>query len=381
MRSALRSVMVLLLVILSVAVPGRAQHIVSSTLLASLKSGSLAGTSFTVSFSYDASQASPQGQVFLQLISFSFTLRGIAFTRSEIFQGGQVILRDGKFENVTASFQLRLPPNSPVNNITFGFGGDGVIGYIDLAGDYGAGTFDLSAAAAAVNAASFTASEPLAPGALATVFGTGLSSAAVAASAIPLPWNLGGVSVTVGGVPAPLLYVSPSQINVQIPWEVAVGTADLVVATNDTALAPLKLTIAAVSPGVFSLQWGVGQAIAINPDGSLAAPDGSIPGIRTRAARPGDYLMVFATGLGAVTPELADGMAAGNMLRNANVTPMVLMGGVPTQVLFAGMSPAFVGVNQLNVLVPTVDGEAVPLQIDTGGIRTTDKVVIAIRNP
>jgi len=82
--------------------------------------------------SYDASQASPRGQVFLQLITFSFTLNGIPFTRNEIFQGGQVILRDGKFENVTASFQVRLPPNSPVNNITFGFGGDGVIGYIDL---------------------------------------------------------------------------------------------------------------------------------------------------------------------------------------------------------------------------------------------------------
>jgi len=95
-RSAFRSAMVLLPVILSVAVPGRAQHIVSSTLLASLRSGSLAGTSFPVSFSYDASQAPPQGQVFLQLITFSFTLRGIQFTHS-VFQGGQVILRDGKF--------------------------------------------------------------------------------------------------------------------------------------------------------------------------------------------------------------------------------------------------------------------------------------------
>jgi uncharacterized protein (TIGR03437 family) len=381
MRSALCSAVVLVPVLFSVAITGRAQDIVSGTLLASLRSGSLAGTSFPVSFGYDAGQAPPQGQAFLQLITFSFTLRGIPFTRNEIFQGGQVILRDGKFENVTASFQVRLPPNSPVNNITFGFGGDGVIGYIDLAGNYGSGTFDLSAVAAAVNAASFTASEPLAPGALATVFGTGFSSSTVAASAIPLPWNLGGVSLTVAGVPVPLLYVSRSQINFQIPWEVVVGTADLVVTTNGTALAPLKLTIGAVSPGVFGLQWGVGQAIAVNPDGSLAAPEGSLPGIRTHAARAGDYLMVFATGLGAVTPNLADGVAAGNLIRNASVTPMVLIGGVPAQVLFAGMSPAFVGVNQLNVLVPAVVGDAVPLQIDTGGIRTTDKVVIAVRNP
>jgi hypothetical protein len=107
MRSALRSAAVLVPVLLSVAVPGRAQHIVSSTLLASLRSGSLAGTSFTVSFSYDASQASPQGQVFLQLITFSFTLRGIPFTRNEIFQGGKVILRDGVREISLFRFLLR----------------------------------------------------------------------------------------------------------------------------------------------------------------------------------------------------------------------------------------------------------------------------------
>ena len=375
------SAAVLVPVLLSGAAIGRAQQIVSGTLLASLRSGSLAGTSFAVSFTYDASQPPAQGQVFLQLITFSFTLRGIPFTRNEIFQGGQVVLRDGKFENVTASFQVRLPPNSPVNNISFGFGGDGVIGYIGPAGNYGTGTFELSAAAAAVNTASFNASEPLAPGALATVFGTGFSSAAIVASAIPLPWNLGGVSVTVAGVPAPLLYVSPSQINVQIPWEVAVGTVDLVVITNGTALTPLKLAIGTVSPGVFSLQWGIGQAIAINPDGSLAAPEGSVPGVRTHAARAGDCLMVFATGLGAVTPSVADGVAAGNLIRNAKVAPMVLIGGVPAQVLFAGMSPVFVGVNQLNVLVPSVVGDTVPLQIDTGGIRTDQKTVIAVRSP
>jgi uncharacterized protein (TIGR03437 family) len=176
------------------------------------------------------------------------------------------------------------------------------------------------------------------------------------------------------------LYVSPSQINLQIPWQTSVGTADMVVSTNGTELARLKIGIGGVSPGIFSLQWGVGQAIAINPDGSLAAPDGSIPGVRTHAARAGDYLILLATGLGAVTPTIADGMAAGNLLCDANATPRVLIGGVPAQVLLAGMSPVFVGVDQLNVVVPTVVGDAVPLQIDTGGVRTTDKIVIAVRN-
>jgi uncharacterized protein (TIGR03437 family) len=168
---------------------------------------------------------------------------------------------------------------------------------------------------------------------------------------------------------------------VQIPWEAAVGTADIVVTTNGTALAPLKVTVGAVSPGVFSLQWGVGQAIAINPDGSLAAPEGSIPGVRTHAARAGDFLMIFATGLGAVTPTIGDSAAAGNVIRTAIASPVMLIGGVPARVTFAGLAPEFVGVNQINVVVPPVAGDAVSLQIETGGIRTTEKIVIAVRNP
>jgi hypothetical protein len=115
--------MLLVCMLLSTAERCTAQQIVSSTLLASSKTGSLAGVSFPVSFSYDASGAPPQGQAFLALTAFNFTLLGTTFTRSNIFQGGQVTLRDGRFENVTASFQVLLPPNPSLRNITFGFGG------------------------------------------------------------------------------------------------------------------------------------------------------------------------------------------------------------------------------------------------------------------
>jgi uncharacterized protein (TIGR03437 family) len=372
--------MLLVCMFLSAAQGGAAQQIVSGKLLASLKTGSLAGIAFPVSFSYDASGAPPQGQVFLPLTTFSFTLRGTKFTRNDIFQGGQVILRDGRFENVTASFQVFLPPSPPLLNITFGFGGDGIIGYIDLAGNYGSGTFELSAAAAVVNAASFTISQPLAPGALATIFGTGLASVS-ASGVIPLPSTLGGVSVTVAGVPARLLYVAPSQINLQIPWEAVAGDADIAVTTNGAALAPMRATIGAAAPGIFSLGWGVGQAIAINPDGSLAARDGSIAGVNTHPAHTGDSLMIFATGLGAVTPVIADGAVAGSLIRTAITTPVVLVGGVPARVTFAGLSPEFVGVDQINIVVPSAEGDTVSLQIEAGGIRTTEKIVIAVRDP
>ena len=121
-----------------------AQNIVSCSFDASLDDGSLAGTIFPVTFSYDADQVSPTGESYIALTSFDFTLFGVPFTRSDIFQGGQVIFRDGVMDNVTASFQVRLPDGSPVNNITFGFGGSGVIGYIDLDYQFGLGSFALS---------------------------------------------------------------------------------------------------------------------------------------------------------------------------------------------------------------------------------------------
>jgi hypothetical protein len=118
-----------------------AATIVSASLSALLTTGSLAGVSFPVSYSYDASQVLPVGDSFISLESFDFTLLGVPFHRSDIFQGGQVTFHSGIEENVTASFQVFLPTNSPVKNITFGFGGPGVIGYIDLSNQFGQGTF------------------------------------------------------------------------------------------------------------------------------------------------------------------------------------------------------------------------------------------------
>jgi len=77
------------------------------------------------------------------LNSFDFTLLGVPFTRGDIFQGGQVIFQDGVPQNVTASFQVFLPPGSPVTNITFGFGEPLGIAYIDLNGDFGSGSFSF----------------------------------------------------------------------------------------------------------------------------------------------------------------------------------------------------------------------------------------------
>lgn len=124
------------------ALPARAD-LLTGSLNASLDSGSLAGVMFPVMFSYDSADLNPVGESFVTLASFDFVLLGVPFTRNDIFQGGQAIFENGVIDNVTASFQVILPPNSPVDNITFGFGGPGVIGYADRNNQPGSGTFTL----------------------------------------------------------------------------------------------------------------------------------------------------------------------------------------------------------------------------------------------
>jgi len=124
-----------------------AAPIAPGQLSATLLTGSLAGVSFPVSFTYDAGLVNPSGDSFIMLSSINFTLLGVPFTQANIFQGGQVMTHNGLLENLMASFQGPvLPPNPPVRNITFGFGGPQVIGYTDLNGQFGNGSFTIASA-------------------------------------------------------------------------------------------------------------------------------------------------------------------------------------------------------------------------------------------
>ena len=236
-----------------------------------------------------------------------------------------------------------------------------------------------------LNAASFDRAMPVTPGALISIFGSNLAATTATADSIPLSTVLGGVNVKVNGVDAPLTGVFPSangdQINAQLPWNVQPGSAQVVVTRNGVASAPQSFQIGQFSPGIFTAQFGVGQAIAINyPDGSLAAPAGSIPGLATRPARAGDTIIILATGLGPVTPAPTSGAASGDAVRSTMTMPTVLIGGVSAPVDFSGLSPDFVGVNQLNVRVPPgLTPGVVSLQISMGGMTTSNQVTIAVQ--
>jgi uncharacterized protein (TIGR03437 family) len=219
-----------------------------------------------------------------------------------------------------------------------------------------------------VDAATFHA--PVTPGSLVSIFGTGLAAAITSASVTPLPETLGLVTVSFNGIAAPLLYVSPTQINAQLPWRVpSTGAVSVTVTNNGSASAPQAVQVAPFSPGFFAIG---GYAVAVNPDGSVAAPAGAVPGFPSHPATPGDTLTLYASGLGVVSPAALTGNDSIDTLRRTLDSPTVSIGGVAAPLLFAGLSPQFVGVYQINVAVPpAAAATAAPLQIQAGGVTGT----------
>jgi uncharacterized protein (TIGR03437 family) len=240
-----------------------------------------------------------------------------------------------------------------------------------------------------LNGASFdkTPGVPLAPGQLISIFGSNLAASLTLNDTVPLSTTLAdSVSVTVNGVTAGLDFVSATQINAQLPWNVlpsgtTAGTASVVVTRNGNSSTPVTINVGPFAPGVFSDPAGAGCAIAINySDGSLACPAGSIPGLTTHPAKSGDLLIIYATGLGAVNVAVANG-ATPSQTATTTTTPVVLIGGVQASVPFSGLTPQYPGVYQLNVIVPSgVASGVVPLQLQFNeGAATTSAVTIAIQ--
>jgi uncharacterized protein (TIGR03437 family) len=208
-----------------------------------------------------------------------------------------------------------------------------------------------------VNAASFT--DHVSPGALATIFGSNfIGSGESAIASLPLPASLGGVSVKVNGQAAPLLYLSTDQINFQIPWETAAGAAKITVSSSAFASGAVDVSVLAAAPGLF---FQGSHAIVQNTNYSLNSS--------SNPAAAGSIILVYLTGAGAVSPPVADGEPAGsNPL--STVTPSVTasIGSQSAEVKFAGLTPNFVGLWQVNVVVPAglAEGEY-PLVISVDG--------------
>lgn len=225
-----------------------------------------------------------------------------------------------------------------------------------------------------VNAASFEASPaPVAPGSLVSLFGRNLSATGGTSTSVPLSFKLGDVSVTVGGLPAALVTADAAggQINLQIPFGVEGEQADIVVNSGGQLSAPITVQLAAASPALFTLsQDGTGSSAALHADYS-AVHSGS-------PAKAGDTILLYATGLGALSTPVADGAAAGSV-RTAGVVT-VTIGGVSAIVDYAGTAPGFPGLYQINARIPAglaAGDAAVVIAVD--GVSGTSLASVNIR--
>jgi minor extracellular serine protease Vpr len=216
----------------------------------------------------------------------------------------------------------------------------------------------------AVDAATFQVGQGLAPGSYISIFGAGLSDSSQQVSTSYLPVSLSTISVSFFAgslaVPGHLAFVSPGQVNVQIPWEFA-GQSSVTMKVNFGGLNSNLVTVplATYSPGVFP-----GPAVQ---DSGYNLITSSNP------AKRGDTIIIYANGLGPVSNQPASGdPSPSQSLATTNVLPTVTIGGVSAHVVFSGLTPGFVGLYQINAEVPAgVASGSQPLVVKMNGIPST----------
>jgi uncharacterized protein (TIGR03437 family) len=212
----------------------------------------------------------------------------------------------------------------------------------------------------------------IAPGGLISIYGTQFSPVNVATSEIPVPTALADSCLVVNGLPVPIFFVSPTQINAQMPFSM-IGSVTMVLRTPGGTSDNFNLTVLPNAPSVFLANVeGLGSDVATivrDTNGQLVTPSNPV--------HKNDSLVIYLTGLGITNPATQDGMpGALDPLANAIVLPKVTLGGSNLALQYAGMAPGEVGVYQINVKVPSSiqSGLSIPLTISQGRMETTIQV-------
>jgi len=235
----------------------------------------------------------------------------------------------------------------------------------------------LVTAAGVVHSASDQSGVPISPGGLITVYGNNLADGAAQDNGLPLPDTLSGTQVRLGTQPLPILYTNTGQLNVQVPYGVPINTQyQLTVQHGSTLSVPQSLVVAPAQPGIFTVnQQGTGQGSIVKSDGVTLVQPGT-------PATAGDTIVIYCTGLGAVSPAVKEGSPAPTRPPLATtVNPVtVFIGGQTAAVAFSGLAPGFAGLYQLNVVVPSgiTAGNAVPVVLSVAG-RNSPPVTMAVQ--
>lgn len=197
------------------------------------------------------------------------------------------------------------------------------------------------------------------------------------------PTSLDGVSVTVGGQSAFVEYISLSQVNVQVPSNVATGgKAQVTVNDGMQTSQPFSIEVNATEPGLlapaaFKID-GNQYVVAQLADGTYVLPTGAITNVKSRPAHPGEEIVFYGVGFGSVTPNIP----AGQIVTESNHLALpfhVTFGQTEAQAKYDGLAPNYVGLFQFNAVVPAVpDNDLVPLTFSLGGAAGTQTLFTAV---
>ena len=199
------------------------------------------------------------------------------------------------------------------------------------------------------------------------------------------PTAVAGTTVTIGGQSAFIDFVSPGQVNAQVPSNVATGTQPVIVSTPGGTSVAYQVAVNPTQPGLLAtapFHLAAGQYVAaLFPDGqTFVRPPGSIAGVASARAKPGDTIVLYVIGFGAVTPNIS----AGQIVTESNVLNgkfQASFGGVPASVAFDGLTGGFVGLYQFNVVVPNIpSSDTVPLTFSLGGSAVPQTLLVAVGN-
>ncbi|MEO8660715.1 MAG: hypothetical protein ABI693_19755 [Bryobacteraceae bacterium] len=199
------------------------------------------------------------------------------------------------------------------------------------------------------------------------------------------PISLAGTAVTIGGQSAFIYYVSPGQINAQVPSNIAAGPQPVVVTSPGGTSVASTVTVKATEPGLlapasFKLPAGQYVTALFSDNVTFVLPPGSINGVSSARAKPDDVIILYGVGFGTVTPD----SPAGQIVTQANQLSAKFeasFAGTAAKVNFSGLTGGYLGLYQFNVVVPHVAAsDAVPFTFSLGGEAGKQTLIIAISN-
>jgi len=239
-----------------------------------------------------------------------------------------------------------------------------------------------------ISAGDFGGFSAIAPGTWIEIYGSELASTTRPWTTADFTGNsapiaLDGVQVTIGGQSAFVEYVSPGQVNAQVPSNIGTGSLPLTVTGGNVTSAPVNVTVNATQPGLLappSFKIGGNQyVVAQFGDGTYVLPAGAIAGVSSRPAQPGEEIVIYGIGFGPVVPNIPAGqIAIGESQLSAPL--QALFAQAPAQeVRYDGLAPNSVGLYQFNLVVPAVpDNDLVPLTFTLGGVPATQTLYTAV---